>query len=446
MKIENISVVGLGKLGFPFAVCLVHKGFKVTAVDEDKERVELLNRGEVPFYEPGLKELLALSRHNLKGTTDYGIAVKNSRITFIVVPTPSDSLGDFSLKCVLQSCKQTGEVLKKKKDFHLVVVTSTVTPGSMDREIKPALSVHSGKRCKDQFGLCYNPEFIALGRVVHNLYNPDFILIGESDRKSGDILSSLYGRFCGEDKKIARMNFVNAELTKLLVNTFVTMKISYANMIERLCELLTEGDVDVVTKALGLDKRIGPEYLKGGLGYGGPCFPRDNVALACAARKVGSSVPLAEATHKFNQDQIYRVVDMVLAKLPEKGKVGILGLSYKPDTDVVEESQGLLLARIMMDKNVPVILYDPVAAKKAKKALGLKVNIASSVRECIKEAQVLVIATAWDEFTSISPDDFKGLAKRAVIDCWRILNRDNFLSLPVKETIEYVPLGIGPKD
>jgi UDPglucose 6-dehydrogenase len=178
-----------------------------------------------------------------------------------------------------------GKALARKNSYHLVVLSSTVMPGATEK-IRQMLEQTSGKRCGEEFGFCYNPEFIALGSVIRDMLNPDMLLIGESDERAGQILAGIYGNVCKSKPVVARMNFVNAELTKLSVNTYVTTKISYANMLAEICEKLPGADADVVTSALGLDSRIGRKYLKGALGYGGPCFPRDNVAFAALARSL----------------------------------------------------------------------------------------------------------------------------------------------------------------
>lgn len=252
-----------------------------------------MNCGIAPIYEPGLQDLLNANQELLTGTNDYENAVMNSDVTFIVVPTPTESNGDFSLHYVLEAAKNIGDVLRKKQDYHLMVLTSTVMPGAIDKELRPYLESRSGKKCGQDLGLCYNPEFIALGTVIRDFLNPDFILIGESDSHSGEILESLYKQVCENDPPIARMCIINAELTKLAVNTYVTIKITFANMLARICERLPGADVDVVTSALGLDSRIGRKYLKGSIGYGGPCFPRDNGALKTLARSIGTSAIFA---------------------------------------------------------------------------------------------------------------------------------------------------------
>jgi UDPglucose 6-dehydrogenase len=227
----------------------------------------------------------------------------------------------------------------------------------------------------------------------------------------------------------------------LAVNTFVTTKISYANMLAQVCEQLPGADVDVVTSALGLDTRIGRKYLKGALGYGGPCFPRDNVAFSYLAREVGANAGLAEATDRVNRQQVSWLAEIVLRQLPPGGKVGILGLSYKPQTNVVEEAQGIELASRLISDGVPLVLYDPAANENAKSALAEGAAFAPSMQECARQADVLVITTPWDEFKALAPQDLNySNGRPTVVDCWRILPREEFDS-----SVNYVALGRGPQ-
>src|SRR6266851_3368639 len=401
--LSSVSVIGLGKLGAPMAACFAARGFQVIAVDLDAQKVDAIGRGLPPVHEPGLAELLLESKGCLSATQDTEAAVRDSEATFIVVGTPSEPDGGFSLRYVLPTCEAVGRALRNKNSFHLVVLTSTVMPGSTGGEIKSVLERVSGKRCGQDFGLCYSPEFIALGTVIRDFYNPDFLLVGESDRRTGDIISDIYSRTCKNSPAIARMNFINAEITKLAVNTFITTKISYANMLARLCEKLPEADVNVITDALGLDTRIGPKYLKGAVSYGGPCFPRDNRALAALASRVGASSGLAEATDIFNRSQIKLLAETVKSHRTGDGAIGILGITYKPDTDVVEEAFGLLLAQELSSANLPVIVYDP-SGDGARVLKNYKnIRVASSAQECIAESRVVVLATPWQEFRDLRP-------------------------------------------
>jgi UDPglucose 6-dehydrogenase len=436
----KLSIIGLGKLGAPMAAVMAEKGHSVVGVDVSPGFVNAINQGKAPVSEPGLEDLVRKNRPRLSATLDYEQAVAASDVTFIIVPTPSEQDGTFSLRHVLPAAESIGRALRRKKSYHLVVLSSTVMPGTTGGELLPALESASGKQCGVDFGLCYNPEFIALGSVIHDMLRPDLVLIGEFDRKSGDILVDLYDGLCESRPTVARMNFVNAELTKLSVNTFVTTKISYANMLAQVCEKLPGADVEAVTRALGADSRIGGKYLKGGLGYGGPCFPRDNIAFSALARQHGVYAALAEATDALNRQQAPRLADAIVGRLPENGIAGIAGLAYKPDTDVSEESQGLLVARELLARGVEVVVYDPAAMEKARAVLVGRVTFAGSLEQCASRADVLAITTAWNEFRNLSPKALYSIGgrRKTVIDCWRILPQAQF-----EMVADYLTLGKG---
>ncbi len=431
--IECISVIGLGHLGAPMAAVLANAGYKVSAADIDAAKVQAMRERRPPVLEPGFEELLRSASTRLTATSDVAEAVRDSDLSFIVVPTPSGKDGSFGLQYVLEVCSVAGGAIREKPTGHVFVITSTVMPGSTGGAIRRKLENESGKLMGQGFGLCYSPQFIALGSVIRNLLHPDFNLIGESDPRSGDILAELYRSVCEGSPPAVRMNFVNAELTKLAVNTYVTTKISFANMLARICEHVPEADVDVVTSALGSDTRIGPKFLRGAIGYGGPCFPRDNAALASAARSVGAEALLAEATDRFNRDQASWLAELVKAYVPPSGTVGVLGLAYKPDTDVVEESHGLYLVNALAADAISVIAYDPLARVDS-------VRITESAAECVDQSDVVVITTPLDEYRHLDWSTISSAERpRTVVDCWR-----HYPELDNVEGILYVPLGIGP--
>jgi len=438
--IKSVSVIGLGKLGAPMAACFASKGYQVLGVDADLRKVEAIRQGRSPVFEPHLPELLAASNGRLRVTDDIEAAVMDTDVTFIVVATPSELGGGFSLDYVLPVCERIAKALHRKNDFHLVVLTSTVMPGSTGGVVREALERASGKCVGRDFGLCYNPEFIALGSVVRDFLNPDFLLIGESEARSGQVLEDIYRRICGNKPPVARLNFVNAEIAKLAVNTFVTTKISFANMLARICERMPGSSVDEVTKALGLDTRIGPKYLKGAISYGGPCFPRDNLALAAVARLVGAPADIAQATDSFNRSQIRWLADFVQDSLSGRDLVGILGLTYKPYTDVTEEAAGFLLYRELVSRRVPVVAFDPAVTHSNSSGFRRsRTEVASSAADCVRQADVVVISTPWPEFSKIESGIWaRPLAPRVVIDCWRSF--DFLRHIP---GIRYVCLGSG---
>lgn len=451
---ERISVVGLGKLGAPLAGCFAWRGFPTIAVDLDPIKVQAISNNRAWGYEPGLQELLHATDGRLTATHDYKKAISDSDVTFVVVPTPSDETGTLSLHDMIRALTEVGVALRAKRDFHLVVIVSTVMPGAIRRDLAPLLEAQSGKKCGLEFGLCYNPEFIALGSVIRDLLQPDFILIGESDPRSGQMLADVYRRFCENASPIVRMNFVNAELAKLAINSYLTTKISFANLLARLCERLPGGDVDAVTSAMGLDSRIGGAYLKGAIAFGGPCFPRDNLAFAALARSVGAPGTLPEATEAFNQQQAFWLTEVVKTLLPRKGRVGILGLAYKPNSVVVEESAGFRLAQALLSEGLRVTAYDPAAMSEAQDALlsanrlgpgkpsanppSAEITFVASAAECVQQSDVVICTTPWEGFKELTVADFvRDGHPRTLIDCWRLLGH-----LGAHAQLIYVALGI----
>jgi UDPglucose 6-dehydrogenase len=436
---KGTSIIGLGKLGAPMAAAIAACGLRVIGVDADAAKVEALQQGRPPVFEPGLAETIAAALGRLTATLSIEDAVLDSEITFIVVATPAEADGSFSLRCVLPVCEAIGRALASKHEFHVVVLTSTVMPGSTGGAVRQALEQTSRKRAGADFGLCYSPEFIALGSVIRDFLNPDFLLIGESDERSGAMLEALYRHVCENRPAVARMNFVNAEIAKLAVNTYVTTKISFANLLARLCEKVPGASVDVVTRAIGLDSRIGGKYLKGAISFGGPCFPRDNVAMIALADRLGARADLPRAIHQFNRAQITGLADLVTQHLQPGEAAGVLGLTYKPHTDVTEEAAGLLLAGELAARGVRVVAYDPAGQADARSAGKIRIELADSAEECIAQSGVVTLTTPWPEFAAIPAERWaRSGAPRVVIDCWRVLQR-----LESVHGVLYIGLGLG---
>jgi UDPglucose 6-dehydrogenase len=434
-----VAVVGLGRLGAPLAACLASRGFEVIGADLDPDRVARVGARRAPIAEPGLDELLSRCGDRIRATTEIGRAASESECTFLVVPTPSEPDGRFSNRHLLAACAEVGAALRDCAG-HLVVVTSTVMPGSTGGELRAALEQASGRRCGDGFGLCYSPEFVALGSVIRDLFRPDFVLIGESDPDAGDRLQSVYARLCEGAPPVRRMSFVNAELTKLALNGFVTTRISYANALAELCERIPGADVDVISGALGLDHRIGTAYLRGGPAYGGPCFPRDNRAVGALARELSVAPLLAEATDATNRRQGERLLDLVLALRGGAGTVAVVGLAYKPGTDVVEDAPGLLLARGLLDRGVRVRLFDPAALEPARRALGGRGEYATSLGDCCRGAGVVaLVAPDSDASELVAALRAPAATRPVVIDCWRALD-----PALLEGVARHVPLGRSP--
>jgi UDPglucose 6-dehydrogenase len=432
---DVLTVIGMGKLGCTMLACFAEAGWSVTGVDIAQSVVDKINKGESPIYEPGVDALIKKNKFLITATTDAKAAVAKADTSFIIVPTPSLLDGKFDTSLVEKVLLDVAAALKDKSSYHLVVITSTVLPGDMAR-LCLLLEEQSGKKCNIDFGMCYNPDFIALGNIVYDFTNPDLVLIGESDRKAGDTLHHIHERLVKTRPSFHRMNFYNAELAKIAINSYCTVKITFANIIAEICEQMPGGDADAVTGALGADSRIGKKYLKGGLSYGGPCFPRDNRAFAWSASQFGVQHVLANQTDVINNYQRdIRIPGKIeaLLKKHQVTEVAVLGLTYKQDTTLVEESAGLYITKSLLKKGYEVSVYDPAGIPAAQAELQgfSKITYTNSTSACIKNKKICVIASPWKEFRDLKEEDFRGpmLPGAVVIDGWSLFDNSVFKQL-----------------
>jgi UDPglucose 6-dehydrogenase len=418
---DAVSVIGLGKLGLSFAACFAERGLKVVAVDRDGGKVARLGDGTFRSVEPGLVAMLKRNRQRLLYTEDAGDALAHSDVTFAILPTPSTSRGEFSSRYITGCFDELAEIFRRKRGYHLFVVLSTLAPGESSRLVERFARV-SGREGGKGFGYCYNPEFVALGRVIGDFLNPDMVLVGEEDRKAGGILAGIYRRVCLNDPTVVRMSPLNAEIAKIALNCFLTVKISFANMIGALGEDIPGADAQVILEAVGRDRRIGSSYLRPGLGYGGPCFPRDNGALLELAARAGTPVELAEATGKINDALPRRLLKRIRGAVPKGGTVAVLGLSFKEDTEVVVASQAVDIAGALARSGRRVRVYDPAAMDSARQLLPGGVEWCETARECLDSSDLCLIATPWKEFRSL-PSRFlaEKMAGGIIFDIWGIL-------------------------
>lgn len=436
----KISVVGLGKLGACMAAVYASKGHGVIGVDVNEQSVAAMNAGTAPVAEKDLETFIQNNKANITATTDVGIAVQDSEISFIIVPTPSDETGKFSTAYVEKACVSIGQALKSKSSYHLIVITSTVLPGDSVEKIIPVLERASGKKCGTDFGFCYSPEFIAIGTVIRDLLRPDFFLLGAFDARSGDMLEQFYATVSDNSAPVRRMSVPSAELTKISVNSYLTMKITFGNVLAELAEHIPGAHVDDITGAVGSDKRIGQAYLKGGLGYGGPCFPRDNRAFGVMATEWGVDVPFATATDTYNRSLIVKTVQKIKDVASMADPIGIIGISYKPGTNFSEESQGLLIAKELVEAGYKVHVFNPAGNDHAQKLLGDIVTYHASLASCATAGTVLFLTNS-DAALAPLPGLLAQIeASKTIIDPWR-----QFMNVSFGPTVRYIPFGIGKK-
>ena len=425
MKQKRVSVIGLGKLGLNMAACMAYKGYEIIGVDSNTTLIDKLKRGESPLYEPGLREMLEKAAPHFEVTNDIDHAVKNSDIIFIFVGTPSTNDGSFSSEYVEVVAKEIGESLKNTDGYRLIVNRSTVMPGVTKRIVSSIIEKTSGKTIGQDFGMCFNPEFMALGSAIHNFLNPDVIAIGEFDKKSGEILEKMYRDVCDNNPVIVRTSLTNSEWSKLSLNVFLTLKLSYANAIAEVCEKIEDGNVDEISAILGHDPRIGRKFLSGAIGYGGPCFPRDTKAFKAFTNAIGTKSELSDAAEAVNDRQAEKVVQSVkeiLGSIHSK-KISVLGVTYKPDTDIVDPSDQLKIVQGLLKEGADLRLSDPKGMENAKKVpTEGTVEYFETADQCLQGSDICILLTPWKDFTELDAEVFSEKMKTAIVfDCWRVL-------------------------
>lgn len=354
MNKERIALFGLGKLGLPLALIL-GQYYKVFGVDVDIEKVSNLKKGISPFFEPGINEYLKNNIKNIQFQNIDECNLDDFDIAIILVNTPSNEKGEFSNHYIFDVVRHISQQLKNsnKKDF-LFILSSTVMPESHIKIIDEIEKI-SGKRINEDFGLVYIPDLVALGNVIYDFQNPDLLILGESNEKYGTIAEEIYSKFITNNAPCVRMNLIEAEISKVSLNAFITMKISFANFIGNISEKYN-CNPNNITRALGYDKRISPYYIKSGLAFGGTCFPRDTWAFIKMSDNLGLDASHIKATQKINEQQNERLFNKVFPY--NNKKIGIYGLSFKPNTVVTTESPGLILYEKLKSQGYDVDFYD----------------------------------------------------------------------------------------
>ena len=420
----KIGVVGTGYVGLTTALLFAELGHDVVAIDIDKDKVDKINRGICPIYEPGADEILKKhASKNLRATTNYEIEDRD--LIFICVGTPSRKDGSMETKYLEEAARQIGRRLKRGS---VTVVKSTVLPGTTEELVISILERESMMK-RGEFGVAMNPEFLREGLAIYDTFHPDRIVIGELDKRSGDILEKLYKPL---NAPILRTSIKVAEMIKYASNAFLAMKISFANEIAILCEKLGI-DVYDVTKGVGMDHRISPHFLNAGAGFGGSCFPKDVKALIYLAKKLGYEPRLLTGTLEINEYMPKHIVELAERELGSlKGvKIAILGLAFKPETDDIRETRALPMVKELLKRGAQVIGYDPKAMENFKKLVP-EIEYAKSVEEAVSNADVVIIQADWEEFKNIDFDSFENL--KLVVDGRRTVR-------PKK--VRYVAVGRG---
>ncbi len=442
----KISVIGTGYVGLVSGVCLSEKGHEVICVDNDAGKVDQINNSKSPIYEKGLDQLLENNIGNrLKATTDLQQAVLDSDLSLLAVGTPFNG-SEIDLTYVRQVAMDIGAALKEKDGYHVVIVKSTVVPGTTDTEVLPLLEEYSGKKAGEGFGVGMNPEFLREGEAIDDFMSPDRIVLGGLDAQTHSVMEQLYSPFVGVD--ILKTNNKTAEMIKYTSNSLLATLISFSNEIGNLSAALGNIDALEVMRGVHLDKRLSPlledgsrvvpaitGYIEAGCGFGGSCFPKDVKALISHGEAAGQSMQLLNSVIAINRDQPQQVLDRLSKHFPNQDglNVAVLGLAFKPGTDDMRESPAIPVVNQLTENNANIRAYDPIAQEEAEKVFAqASITYCDSVAETLEGVDAVLLLTRWDEFKNL-PEELSKLEKQPLlVDGRRMIAKD---SVPLYEGI-----------
>ena len=407
----KVCVVGIGYVGLVAGTCLAEMGNDVICVDNNLEKLSQLEKGIVPIYEPGLEELIKVnvSEGRLNFTSNLKEAVQKSLVCFIAVGTPQGEDGQADLKYVYEVAKSIGQSIN---DYKVIVDKSTVPVGTAD-----AVSKIIKEQTNIEFDIVSNPEFLKQGAAVDDFLKPDRVVIGSNSQKATEIMQELYSPFLRTGNPVIIMDVKSAEMTKYAANSFLAVKISYANEIANICEQVG-ADAEMVRIGMCSDKRIGSQFLFPGLGYGGSCFPKDVKALLKTAKNNNCDYQLLQAADDVNKKQRQVFINKILNKFGNdlSGKTfAVWGLAFKPKTNDMREAPAITIINALLERGAKVQAYDPKAVESAKEIFGNKITYSKSAYDALNDADCMLLLTEWNEFRRPDFDKIKSLMKNYVI-------------------------------
>ena len=435
----KIGIIGLGFVGLSFASVLASKGYSVIGVDTDKEKLEKINNGIVPFYEPKLQSMLRRSLNvGLKISSNI-LAIKKCNLIFVTVGTPQKRNGEIDLTMIKNVTNKIGKLLSKTQHKPIIIIKSTVIPGTTQNVILPILQRISGKNVGKDFGLLTNPEFLRETMAVNDTLHPHVIVLGGDN----DIFLKRARRFYSNlhhSVPIVLTNYSTAEIIKYANNSFLATKISFINQIASICEEIPDANIDDVAKTIGLDPRIGNLFLDAGPGYGGSCLPKDVKAIINFSTKAGINPTLLTAVEKTNKQQINSIIKLIkqnIGKIHGR-KIAVLGIAFKPETDDIRDSVSVELVNRLIKLGGKITIHDPKAIENTKKIFKNKIKYQKVVSTALEDCKCAVIMTAWKQYEKINNKTIEHMAKKFIIDSRRIISDK-------KLNAKYVAIGLGQK-
>lgn len=420
----NITIIGTGYVGLVSGTCFAEMGNNVTCVDIDQKKIDMLNRGEIPIYEPGLEEMIHrnIKDGRLKFTTELTDSLHDSEVVFSAVGTPPSEDGSANLEYVYQVARTFGQNINK----YTILINKSTVPVGTAKMAKAIIQEELDKRGVDiPFEVASNPEFLKEGAAIKDFMQPDRVIIGVETERAEKVISALYRPFLMNNFRVYFMDIPSAEMTKYAANAMLATRISFMNDIANLCDLVG-ANVDMVRRGIGTDARIGNKFLYSGCGYGGSCFPKDVRALAQTGMQYGYNMRVVEAVDETNKYQKHIVSQKLRNIYPElQGKtISLWGIAFKPETDDIREAPALTVIDDLLQQGANIKVYDPVAMPEAKKILGDKVTFCQDMYEALKDSDALLLITEWKQFRMPDWNKIKELMKmRAIVDGRNIYER-----------------------
>ncbi len=408
----KLAIVGTGYVGLVSGACFAEFGYEAVCIDKDVARIESLNSGKCPFYEPGMDNLLSKHLKNTKllsFSTSLSSAISNADLIFITVGTPSKRLDDEAdLKYVWSVANEIGNNIKK----YSVIVTKSTVPVGTSRKIKKIIG---NLVSDDLYDVVSNPEFLREGSAIDDFMRPNRVIVGTENNRSKKIMKELYRPLYLKETPIFSTSIETAEIIKYASNSFLATKIGFINEVADLCEAVG-ADVQDVSKAMGFDQRIGSKFLNPGPGYGGSCFPKDVKAFFSTAKKFDVNLSIINAVHESNQNRIEKVANKIINYVESSSTLSFLGLSFKPNTDDIRESSSIKIAIYLYEKGYKINCYDPKAMYNARKEFD-KFNYFDSAYEACNNTDAIIIGTEWNEFRALNfPEISKLVKKKKIFD------------------------------
>ena len=433
----KIAVIGLGFVGLSLTSVLASKKFNVIGIDVDKEKCRKISNGISPFFEPELEKTLKKGLKNKLHIESDISAVLDCDLIFVTVGTPQNKTGGIELSIIKKAMTSLGKNIRNSKKEHIILIKSTVVPGTIKDVILPILENNSKKKAGKDFGLISNPEFLQESTAIRDTEFPHAVVLGGYKTKFMKDVEKFFTKLHPKTPIIIT-NHQTAEMIKYANNSFLATKISFINQLSNICQKIPGSNIDDIAKTIGLDPRIGGLFLNAGPGYGGSCLPKDMKALINFAKITGVKPTLLNAVEDVNVKQLEEIISIAKKKLGglESKKITILGTSFKPNTDDIRDSIAIELIKKFLKRRVKVTVHDPRAIENTKNMFKNKINYAKSIPDAILGSQCIIIMTQWKQYEKLTNKDFKQMKKKMIIDCRRMLSEKQL-------DVDYYAIGLG---